>query len=118
MKKNKKKIKHVHDHDHKVTTLDLIKQLIASKISVKKQPVTDPNISLLNNAPGAEINHLAIVLDGRVEEIMRAQNRLSALLLSEPTFVEFNPMLEYPVIGDLYEDGKFKKPAGLDNDGK
>jgi hypothetical protein len=115
MKIKKKKASHGHEHVHKVSTLDLIKQLIASKLPVTKQSVINPNISLLDDSPGASINHLAIVLDGRVEEIMRAQNRLSALLLSEPTFVEFDPTSDYPQIGDTYENGKFKKSVELGN---
>ena len=80
------------NHDHKpTTTLDLIKRYIASKIPQTKQPIVDPNKSLVSPDPNFEINHIAVVLDGKVEEVIRAQNRLAALLLSQPTFIEFDP---------------------------
>jgi hypothetical protein len=43
---------------------------------------------------------------------MRAEQRFTSLLLSQPKFVEFNPNTEeYPGIGWEYLDGKFIKPT-------
>lgn len=114
-KKKKKRAKaansHGHNHDHNhapVRTIDLINQYIQSKLPVRKEPAIDPNVSMLTGA-SAQINYLAIVLDGNVEEVMRAQNRLAALLLSSPEFVEFDPNVQKVSIGYKFEDGKFIK---------
>ena len=58
--------------------------------------------------PSEEIGYLAIVLDGVVEDVMRAQPRLVALLLSNPEFVEFDPEKDRPQIGQTkYQNGTF-----------
>jgi len=105
-----KKTKSVKRHTHNtISTMDLIKRYLDSKIPAKfqKQPAVDQSISLLNKSNGA-INHIAVVPDGRVEEVIRAQNRMTALLLSNPTFIEFDPAEVYPVLGVTeYVDGKF-----------
>ena len=55
------------------------------------------------------INSIAVVLDGRVEEVIRCQNRLAALLLSGPEFVEFDPESVNVQVGKTkYEDGKLE----------
>ena len=100
-----------HDHDsHKVTTLDLIKRYLSLKIqkmTKSKRPSIDPNRSLADALPSSEINNIAILLDGRVQDVIRAQNRLAALLLSGPEFVEFNPEVDKVEIDYLYSEGKF-----------
>ncbi len=95
-----------------ITTWQLFRKYLASKLPVQKQSAIDYNASILNSAPkGVQINHIAIVLDGRVEEVLRAQNRLSALLLSNPTFVAFDPQEVYPKIGITeYKDDQFVDP--------
>lgn len=113
-----KKTKAVKRHTHNtIRTIDLIKRYLDSKIPAKfqKQSVVDQNVSLINKANGA-INHIAVVLDGRVEEVVRAQNRMTALLLSNPTFIEFDPAEVYPVIGVTeYADGKFTETLADQN---
>ena len=98
-----------HNHSgHKVTTLDLIKRYLSLKInemSPKKKSVNDANRSLIDQMNKAEINHIAIVLDGTVEDVIRCQNRMAALLLSNPDFIDFNPDESKVVIGAKY-DGK------------
>jgi hypothetical protein len=102
-----------HNHDHpKVTTLDLLKRYLSLKIdkmSRKKKPAMDPNISLLDRTPSMDVNHIAIVLDGKVQDIMRAQNRMAALLLSGPEFIMFDPKETQIGIGFDYINGKFIK---------
>lgn len=107
-------------HVHKVSTLDLIKRYLESKLPKAKESAVDPNIAPRPNSNGGKINHIAVILDGRVEEVLRAQNRLTALLLSEPQFVEFDPSEVYPQVGfSEYRDGKFinaevqSEPEGL-----
>jgi hypothetical protein len=99
------------NHEHKdgiryLSTIDIIKRyFLERKMYKNKMPIQS------NAAPPAppasQINHLAIILDGEVQEIMRAENRLAALLLSEPKFVEFDPDIIKPEIGWEYIDEKF-----------
>ena len=63
---------------------------------------------MLSPNPQEQINHIAVILDGKVEDVIRAQNRMAALFLSEPIFVEFDPREVYPKIGITeYIDGAF-----------
>jgi hypothetical protein len=107
--KRKRKIKEkLNQGTHKVTTMDLINMYIASKLPQKKEKAENPNISLLSPNPEEQINHIAVILDGKVEDVIRAQNRMAALFLSEPVFVEFDPREVYPKIGITeYIDGVF-----------
>lgn len=107
--RRRKKLPKPHNY---VTTWELFRRYLASKLPKPKESAVDYNRNLLNAAPpDVQINHIAIVLDGRVEEILRAQNRLTALLLSNPTFVEFDPKVIYPKIGYTeYRDGEFADP--------
>lgn len=102
-----------HDHSgHKVTTLDLVREYLRLKINKMnpiKRPLTNNNISMIDSLPKEQVNHIAIVLDGKVQEILRAQNRLAALLLSEPEFVNFDPAKTKVELDYLYSDGKFTK---------
>lgn len=98
---------HSHENGMRVlTTRELIRDFFTrrrryrSKISLdSSMPPPAP--------PNSKINYLAIVLDEEVQEIMRAQNRLAALLLSQPLIVEFDPEEVQPNIGWSYVDGKF-----------
>jgi len=95
-----------------MTTWELIRQLIIARLPVKKEKVSDHKINPQPNIPEEEISYIAIVLDGVVEDVMRSQNRLAALLLSDPVFVEFDPKKERPQIGKtLYSEGKFSEPV-------
>jgi hypothetical protein len=109
----KKKDMTGHNHSgHKVTTLDLIKEYLRLKINKMnpiKKPLNNNNISMIDSIPKEQVNHIAIVLDGKVQEILRAQNRLAALLLSEPEFVNFDPAEMKVELDYLYVDGKFVK---------
>lgn len=102
-----KKIKTPKAHNQ-LTTMDLVRQYLISKIPKPKSPPSQPIQAPSSPPPGISINHIAIVLDGRVEDVIRCQNRLAALLLSEPKFVEFNPEKVFPVTGlTEYENGEF-----------
>lgn len=99
---------------HVMTTGELFRKYLISKLPIPKRPMEDQKmppekLPLLDS----EISHLAIVLDGKVEEIMRAQNRLAALLLSSPEFIEFHPKHEDIIIGQTrYIDGEFFNEDG------
>ncbi len=89
-----------------MSTMDIIKKFFADRKQYKiKMPVTSNAVP--PPPPRSKINFLAIVMDGEVQEIMRAENRLAALLLSEPKFVEFDPDDMAVDIGWTYVDGKF-----------
>lgn len=62
---------------------------------------------------GADITTIAIVLDNEVQEVIRSEGRLTALLLSEPKFVEIETEENSPrpTIGWRYENNKFKPPV-------
>jgi hypothetical protein len=77
----------------------------------KVEDLTIPKPSL--PPEGIIINHLAVVIDGRVEEVLRAENRLAALLMSEPQFIQFEPHIVKPTIGWGYDGEKFLIPEEI-----
>lgn len=102
-----KKIKAPRPHNQ-LTTMDIVRQYLMSKIPKPKIPASHPIEPPPSAPPGISINHIAIILDGRVEDVIRCQNRLAALLLSEPKFVDFNPEETSITVGlTEYGDGKF-----------
>jgi len=109
MFKRKKKDPHVDGTNiHQLTTLDLIRRFLIARIPIPKVSVSNDQRVELPPPPPEDIGYLAIVLDGVVEDVMRAQPRLIALLLSNPEFIEFDPNRDRPQIGDTrYENGKF-----------
>ena len=61
----------------------------------------------------SSVTHIAVILDGVVEETIQCQNRLAALLLSEPEFIEYNPNEVSVFIGSTeYNNGKFFTEEG------
>lgn len=98
-------------HVHVLTTKEMLSQIISK---IKKKKVSEKQSAFSNTPPpqpqGIAINHIAVVLDGRVEEVIRAENRLAALFLSNPTFVEFDPNKERPTIGWTYDGESFGNP--------
>jgi hypothetical protein len=104
-------MKHNKDGVHVLSTWDIIKNYCYNKIVFGiKEPVGNNSIP---PAPDDDlVSHLAVILDDRVQEIMRAEQRFTSLLLSQPKFVEFNPNTdEYPGIGWEYLDGSFIEPT-------
>lgn len=105
----KKAIKEQTKHIHTLTLREILAAYLQTKLPVRKQSAQDPNVSVM---PSGAVNHIAVVLDGRVEDVIRAQNRMTALLLSEPQFVEFDPKQIYPILGVTeYVGGKFMNPG-------
>lgn len=102
---------HGHDHGHengirKMTTKEFLTKVILDRRKYKNKVELTSN-AIPPSPPRSKINHLAVILDNEVQEIMRAENRLAALLLSGPTFVEFDPDEVRPEIGWTYVDEKF-----------
>ena len=60
-----------------------------------------------------EIFTLAVVLDGVVQEVIRAEARMAALILSEPVFVDVTELTGElaPTIGWVKTDSGFEKPV-------
>ncbi len=75
------------------------------RVKVNKQ---SPKIENFNEpkffTKKSKIYEIAIVLDGKVQEIMRAEVRLAALLLSEPLFLDITDLDNKPAIGNLYDE--------------
>lgn len=107
---------HTHENGQvhgKVTTLDLLKRYLALKVekmSGVKKSVINPNVSPLDQMAGIDINYIAIVIDGEVQDVIRAQNKMAAMILSEPEFIFFEPAETKVKIGFKYQDGKFIDP--------
>lgn len=89
----------------------LMNKLKPKKSHTHKQPVENKN-SIPPAPKNASIATIAVVLDGEVQEVLRAQDRLAALLLSEPKFIEVDEALEEkPTIGWKYVNDVFVKPT-------
>jgi hypothetical protein len=96
----------------KLSTWDLVKMGIHKLVGTKvKLPAV---MDLPSPPPPVKINHIAIVLDGRVEEVIHTENRMAALLLSEPQFIEFEETAATPTIGWTWDGAQFTAP---DNQG-
>lgn len=95
----------------KISTLDLFKIYFLNKLerkrAGKKSAVSSeglkPNLDRMQ-----DISSLAIVVDGEVVDVMRAQPKLTSILLANPVFVKFDPLETRVKLGDKYEDGAFK----------
>ena len=71
-----------------LNTWDIIKAKF-KKPNIHKESLSD---SIVPPEPfGVTINSIAIILDDEVQEIIRTEDRLAALLLSSPKFIQFFP---------------------------
>jgi hypothetical protein len=105
-KNRKTVIKHELGDHKKWTIRGAVAHYIESKVPQKRQAMSDPTQA--NIPSNVEMNHIAVVLDGVVEDVIRAQNRIAALFLSTPTFVEFDPNAVTVRSGETkYVDGEF-----------
>lgn len=61
-----------------------------------------------NHAPeGTTVNHIAVLLDGKVVEVIRANDNLADILLSEPQFVKFSVETDNVRVGHVYLNDRF-----------
>ncbi len=113
----KKKSRHIPETNiHEMTLIELLKKYLISKLPKPKTKISENRLQAMPALPEDRITHIAIVYDNVVEDVMRAENRLASLLLSNPEFVEFDPKKEKLEIGlTKYEKGEFfditKNPA-------
>jgi hypothetical protein len=99
---------------NKLSTFDLIKKPFTKNNNYKKKEKLSGNGGPPPPPSGQVINHIAVVLDEEVQEVIRAENRLAALLLSQPEFIEFDPESENkPRLGSTYKDGIFINPEEI-----
>jgi len=94
----------------RISTLDLIKIAWLNRIEKSKKGKKSA-ISAHGLKPDLDrmqdISSLAIVVDGEVVDVMRAQPKLTSILLAGPTFIKFNPETTRVRLGDKYESGEF-----------
>lgn len=86
------------------------------KFAKKKSNVPTPLDGEVPNTPPKDISiaTIAILLDGEIQEVIRAQDRMAALFLSSPEFVEIPEGLPtVPTIGWTYKNGIFENPIKL-----
>jgi hypothetical protein len=93
----------------KISTLDILKMAIMKSLDGKKakksaisQNGIMPDMSRMN-----DVSTLAIVVDGEVVDVMRAQAKLTSILLANPVFVKVDTSATPIKIGDYYSDGEF-----------
>jgi hypothetical protein len=104
----------------KISTLQLLKIILIDKFLLKKPDTYSLEHGdrgrLVADIPPVKspINYIAIVLDEEVQEVLRAENRLAALFLSGPDFIEFDPNGTYPKIGWKFINGEFINPQSED----
>ena len=92
-----------------LNTWDVIKQAWKKKTTkVVKESVS--SLAPLPAPSDIDINYVAIVLDGEVREVIRAESKLAALLLSGPEFVPVEGSPNRPTIGWKYDKGSFTEP--------
>lgn len=112
-KNRKTVIKHELGDHKKWTIRGAIAHYIESKVPQKRQAMSDPTQPIIPS--NVELNHIAVVLDGVVEDVIRAQNRIAALFLSNPKFIEFDPTAVTVKSGETkYVKGQFINEIKLD----
>lgn len=81
----------------KLTTLQLIKKLLIEKWLLRR----NDQYSLVNGSlelvepPSIKVYHLAVVLDDKVVEVMRAQEKLADILTANPQFIIYDAVNEH-----------------------
>lgn len=84
-----------------LTTLQVIKKLLIDKFWKRKD-------LYLNEEPqGIVVHNIAVILDGKVYEVLRAQDKLADMFLAQPQFVMFDPAVDQVHVGVEYVEGKF-----------
>jgi hypothetical protein len=105
---DKKVVVKVADDVKRISTLDILKIAILKRFNrdkTKKSAISQngimPDMNRMN-----DVSTIAIVVDGEVVDIMRAQSRLTSILLANPVFAKIQPDVKVK-IGDKFLDGEF-----------
>jgi len=108
-KQEKKLVIKVPGDVKRITTLDLLKIAILKMLENKKskKAVISENGIMPDMGRMNDVSTLAIIVDNEVVDIMRAQPRLTSILLAEPRFVKVSEADGAVKIGDKHLDGKF-----------
>lgn len=104
---------HSHNHDPIVlTTRELIRRWLEKKIGItEKRAATHSHAAVAPSEPShGQIHTIAIVLDGVVQEVIRTENRMAALMLSNPQFILVKPGEKKPTLNWIYNNGVFTDP--------
>lgn len=83
--------------------------MMFKKKHVKASPVKESFDNIQNPFGETKIYSIAIVLEGKIQDIVRAEVRLASMLLSEPILVDITEDHSHPAIGWEYdkESGEF-----------
>jgi hypothetical protein len=89
----------------------IFKRKRIQKISPKKDSFNPPKQYHEEN----KIYSIALVLDGEIQDIIRTEERLWALLMSQPVILDISDLEEKPQINWTYneETGEFKNPNAI-----
>lgn len=89
----------------------IFKKRKIQKISPKKEGFNPPKTYHEEN----KIYSIAFVLDGEVQDILRTEERLWALLMSQPIILDISDLEEKPQINWTYseETGEFTNPNAI-----
>lgn len=75
-----------------------------------KKNETISEIAQINRSLETLANHIAIIIDNEVVDVIHCDEKLGAMLLSDPTFISISaPSENSPTTGWSYIDGKFIK---------
>lgn len=88
----------------------MLQIVFVERLILKKQKTYEMADGKLIEPPEIVVHHLALVLDGKVVEILRAQDRLADIFLAQPEFVKFDTT-DHVHVGTEYIDGQFIEPA-------
>jgi hypothetical protein len=94
----------------RISTLDLIKKAVLEYLERKnrlKRSVVSKEGFMPDFEIMQDISFIAIVVEGEVQDVMRAQPRLTSILMAQPTFVRFNPEEVKVRPGDTYDGSNF-----------
>lgn len=77
----------------------------------KTHPKKSTRASSISTNRRIDAHPVGIVIDGKLQDIMFCDERMQALVLSSPTFLDLELLTEKPNLGDEYDfsTGTFKK---------
>lgn len=81
--------------------------MFKSKNKIQKQKPTKDTLNQPKEMHSeVKIYSIAIILDGEVQDIIRTEAKLAAMILSDPIFVDTTDLEKNPGIGTKYDSEK------------